>query len=66
MLGLANSRLDKMPRDRPDMVTIAETIIERRSGAFDPASSCDRYQDALRELVEAKMRGLKRAPSHRR
>ena len=30
------------------------TIIERRSGALEPANFRDRYQDALRELVEAK------------
>jgi DNA end-binding protein Ku len=46
----------------PDMVAIAEKIIERRSGTFDPASFHDRYQDALRELVEAKTRGLEKAP----
>ena len=46
----------------PDMVAIAETIIERRSGAFDPATFRDRYQDALRELVDAKTKGLERAP----
>src|SRR5437870_45160 len=43
-----------------DMVAIAETIIERRSGAFDPDAFRDRYQDALRELVEAKTKGLER------
>jgi DNA end-binding protein Ku len=42
----------------PDMVAIAETIIKRRSGRFDPASFRDRYQEALRELIEAKMKGL--------
>ena len=45
-----------------DMVAIAETIIERRSGALDPETFRDRYQDALRELVEAKTKGLERAP----
>jgi DNA end-binding protein Ku len=44
----------------PDMVAIAETIIQRRSGAFDPETFRDRYQDALRELVEAKTKGLAR------
>ena len=34
----------------PDMVTIAETIIKRRSGAFEPVSFRDRYQNALRKL----------------
>jgi DNA end-binding protein Ku len=41
-----------------DMVAIAETIIKRRSGRFDPATFRDRYQEALRELIEAKMKGL--------
>jgi DNA end-binding protein Ku len=40
------------------MVAIAETIIKRRSGHFDPATFRDRYQEALRELIEAKMKGL--------
>ena len=40
-----------------DMVAIAESIIERRSGAFDPADFHDRYQDALRELVAEKTEG---------
>jgi DNA end-binding protein Ku len=41
-----------------DMVAIAGTIIKRRSGHFDPSTFRDRYQEALRELIEAKMRGL--------
>jgi non-homologous end joining protein Ku len=40
------------------MVALAETMIERRSGTFEPESFRDRYQDALRELVEAKTKGL--------
>ena len=40
-----------------DMVAIAETIIERRSGAFEPETFRDRYQDALRELVAEKTKG---------
>jgi DNA end-binding protein Ku len=45
-----------------DMVAIAETIIERRSGAFDPSGFRDRYQDALRELVAEKTKGQVVAP----
>ena len=41
-----------------DMVAIAETIIERKSTAFDPANFRDRYQDALTALVESKTKGL--------
>jgi len=32
-------------------------IINRKTGAFDPATFRDRYQDALRELIEAKLKG---------
>ena len=42
----------------PDMVTVASMIIKRRSGHFDPTTFRDRYQEALRELIEAKMKGL--------
>jgi DNA end-binding protein Ku len=45
-----------------DMVAIAETIIERRSGTFDPTDFRDRYQDALRELVAEKTKGQIVAP----
>ena len=46
----------------PDMVAIAETIIDRRAGEFDPTSFRDRYQDALRELVAQKTGGQGVAP----
>src|ERR1051325_9010335 len=42
----------------PEAVAIAEMIIKRRAGQFDPSTFRDRYQEALRELIEAKMRGL--------
>lgn len=41
-----------------DMVAVASMIIKRRSGHFDPAAFRDRYQEALRQLIEAKMKGL--------
>jgi DNA end-binding protein Ku len=40
-----------------DMVAIAESIIDRRSGPFDPTAFRDRYQDALHELVAEKTKG---------
>ena len=40
-----------------EAVAIAEMIIKRRAGHFDPSTFRDRYQEALRELIEAKMRG---------
>jgi DNA end-binding protein Ku len=41
----------------PEMVALAETIIQRKAGAFDPSTFHDRYQDALRELVQSKLKG---------
>jgi DNA end-binding protein Ku len=40
------------------MLAIARAIINQRSGKFDPTRFRDRYQDSLRELIEAKMKGL--------
>jgi DNA end-binding protein Ku len=45
-----------------DMVAVAETIIERRRAKFDPATFRDRYQDALRDLVESKLKGVAQGP----
>ena len=36
----------------------AKTIIAQRTGSLDPKTYRDRYQEALRELLEAKMKGL--------
>jgi DNA end-binding protein Ku len=41
-----------------EMVAIAAAIMKQRTGAFDPGAFRDRYQEALRELIEAKMKGL--------
>jgi DNA end-binding protein Ku len=45
-----------------EAVAIATMIIKRKLGAFDPTTFRDRYQDALRELVEAKTKGLSVEP----
>ena len=58
---------DKIFRDisdaKPDpaMISIAEKIIEQRQGPFDPRQFVDRYEEALRALIEAKKRGHKPA-----
>jgi DNA end-binding protein Ku len=41
-----------------EMVAIARAIIRQRTGTFDPSIHRDRYQYALRALIEAKLRGL--------
>jgi DNA end-binding protein Ku len=48
----------------PEMVVMAETIIDRLSAKFDPSAFRDTYQDALRELVEEKQKGHKPTPRH--
>jgi DNA end-binding protein Ku len=45
-----------------DMVAIAGTIIRQRTGAFDPSTHRDRYQEALGALIEAKLKGLPLKP----
>ena len=50
--GVAGGELDA------EMVAIAKAIIAERTGSFDPTTYRDRYQEALRELLEAKMKGL--------
>lgn len=39
------------------MVAIAEKIIEQQSGPFDPSEFNDRYEEALRDLIEQKKKG---------
>ena len=46
-----------LPRPDPRMLTIAEKIIEQQAAGFDPSGFRDRYEDALRELIERKSRG---------
>jgi DNA end-binding protein Ku len=41
-------------KPEPDMVELAEELIEKKSKKFDPAAFKDKYEDALREVIEAK------------
>lgn len=41
----------------PEMIELAEQLIAKKSGPFDPAAFTDRYQDALLDLVKAKIAG---------
>jgi DNA end-binding protein Ku len=53
------SFFDDIPDHKPDaqMIAIAEKIIEQQAGPFDPSEFNDRYEDALRELIEQKKKG---------
>jgi DNA end-binding protein Ku len=41
----------------PDMLQLAEHILEQKKGHFDPAKFEDRYEDALGALIKAKRAG---------
>ena len=41
------------------MLELAKHIIETKRGKFDPAGFDDRYEEALAELVKAKIEGRK-------
>ena len=43
------------------MISIAEKIIEQKEGPFDPSQFVDRYEEALKALIEEKKKGHKPA-----
>jgi DNA end-binding protein Ku len=43
----------------PQMIEIAKQIIAQQHGRFDPTEFRDRYEEAVRELIEAKAGGAK-------
>jgi DNA end-binding protein Ku len=43
------------------MISIAQKIIEQKEGAFDPSLFVDRYEKALKALIDDKAKGLKPA-----
>jgi DNA end-binding protein Ku len=43
----------------PQMIAIAQKIIEQQEGPFDPSQFVDRYEEALKALIEAKQKGHK-------
>jgi DNA end-binding protein Ku len=40
-----------------EMLDLASALIEQKSGSFDPAEFKDRYQDAVVDMVKAKVKG---------
>ena len=41
----------------PNMIAIAQKIIEQQEGPFDPSRFVDRYEEALKALIEDKKKG---------
>jgi DNA end-binding protein Ku len=52
--------IEKKSLDR-EMIKMAKQLIERMVGAFEPKMFEDTYQEALRDLVAAKQKGIKPA-----
>jgi DNA end-binding protein Ku len=46
-----------LPKPDSRMLAIAEKIIEQQEAKFDPSQFKDRYEDALRDLIERKKKG---------
>jgi DNA end-binding protein Ku len=53
--GISQAKAD------PAMIAIAEKIIEQQQGPFDPSQFVDRYEEALKALIEDKKKGHKPA-----
>jgi DNA end-binding protein Ku len=53
--GITDSSAD------PAMIAIAQKIIEQQEGPFDPSQFVDRYEEALKALIEEKRKGHKPA-----
>ena len=51
-----------LPKPDPQMLQIAEKIVDQQSGEFDPEEFNDRYEDAIRALVEEKRKGKRIKP----
>ena len=51
----------EVPQTKPqkEMIDLAVQLIEQKSAPFDPSAYRDHYQDALKALVQEKMRGHK-------
>ncbi|MBU1210442.1 MAG: Ku protein [Alphaproteobacteria bacterium] len=52
---------EEVPREKPQkaMIDLAVQLIEQKSAPFKPEAFTDRYQDALKSLVQMKMKGKK-------
>jgi DNA end-binding protein Ku len=50
---------ERIPGAKPDpeMVKLARQLIERQEGKFEPDDTVDRYEERLRQVIEAKLKG---------
>jgi DNA end-binding protein Ku len=57
-LAKAQSYFSDIPAEKPDpdLLDLAESLIAKKSGEFDPTQFKDRYIDALKDLVQRKLK----------
>eukprot|EP01037_Dinobryon_pediforme_P001392 gene1392-1413_t len=58
-INSADAALGELGSAKPDpeMVKLAQQLIERQIGQYDPADWEDRYETRLREVIDAKLKG---------
>lgn len=58
-LYASDTLFERVPDLKPDkeMVKLAQQLIERQEGRFEPADTEDRYEARLREVIDAKLKG---------
>jgi DNA end-binding protein Ku len=55
--GMSELPVPALPKPDAQMLAIAEKIVDQQAGKFDPSEFVDRYEDALRALIEDKRKG---------
>jgi DNA end-binding protein Ku len=50
------------PRVDKDMLEIAMRLVKQKSGHFDPDEYEDRYEQRMRDLIQAKLKGVELEP----
>jgi DNA end-binding protein Ku len=57
----ANEYFDDLPTVKiaPDMLKLAEHIVESKEGEFDPSQFADHYEEAVVEMLKEKQSGIK-------
>ncbi|WP_460451357.1 non-homologous end joining protein Ku [Alsobacter sp. SYSU BS001988] len=57
----AFAEIPKAPKIDQELLEVADALVERKMGAFDPSEFHDRYEEALTAMLEAKKAGRKPA-----
>lgn len=58
----ALGEIPKAAKADADLLEVADTLVERKMGDFDPSEFKDRYEEALKDMVEAKQAGRRLEP----